>query len=168
MCSPKRASSGLAQYTSSSVIDAASRARFQPPPCRDRGRRARTPSAGPGFGAPPPGWCSRWSRCAGPSWPPGAAYSSLLYQAWTQAEETGASAAQVSTAWLRERGTRSAATLVPIVGPRTLTRLDDYLGALEVTLTDEQHIWLGETSTVEFTSCEVAERNIKARPERGG
>ncbi|MFE7036357.1 aldo/keto reductase [Streptomyces sp. NPDC057621] len=65
------------------------------------------------------------------------------------AEETGASAAQVSMAWLRERGTRSAATLVPIVGPRTLTQLDDYLGALEVTLTDEQYTRLGEVSAVE-------------------
>ncbi|WP_328491651.1 aldo/keto reductase [Streptomyces sp. NBC_00414] len=65
------------------------------------------------------------------------------------AEETGANAAQVSMAWLRERGTRSAATLIPIVGPRTLAQLDDYLGALDVTLTDEQYTRLDQVSAVE-------------------
>ncbi|GAA2513870.1 aldo/keto reductase [Winogradskya humida] len=65
------------------------------------------------------------------------------------AQETGASAAQVSMAWLRERGTRSAATIVPVVGPRTLHQLDEYLGALEVTLTDGQYTRLDEVSAVE-------------------
>jgi aryl-alcohol dehydrogenase-like predicted oxidoreductase len=66
------------------------------------------------------------------------------------AEETGASAAQVSMAWLRERGERSAATLIPIIGPRTPAQLDDYLGALEVTLTDEQYTRLDTASAVEM------------------
>ncbi|MFS8197830.1 aldo/keto reductase [Streptomyces sp. CWNU-52B] len=65
------------------------------------------------------------------------------------AEETGANAAQVSMAWLRERGERSAATFVPIVGPRTPAQLDDYLGALDVTLTDKQYTRLDEVSAVE-------------------
>jgi aryl-alcohol dehydrogenase-like predicted oxidoreductase len=66
------------------------------------------------------------------------------------AEETGASAAQVSMAWLRERGERSAATIIPIVGPRTLKQLDDYLGSLEVRLTAEQYSRLDEVSAVEL------------------
>jgi len=66
------------------------------------------------------------------------------------AEETGAGAAQVSMAWLRERGARSAATIVPIVGPRTLAQLDDYLAALDVTLTDEQYARLDEVSAVDL------------------
>jgi aryl-alcohol dehydrogenase-like predicted oxidoreductase len=66
------------------------------------------------------------------------------------AEETGASAAQVSMAWLRARGARSAATIIPIVGPRTLAQLDDYLGALDVTLTDEQYARLDTVSAVEL------------------
>lgn len=65
------------------------------------------------------------------------------------ADETGASAAQVSMAWLRQRGERSAATLIPIVGPRTLAQLDDYLGALDVSLTAEQYTRLDEVSAVE-------------------
>lgn len=66
------------------------------------------------------------------------------------ARETGASAAQVSMAWLRERGNRSAATLVPIVGPRTIAQLEEYLGALEVALTDEHYLRLDEISAVEL------------------
>jgi aryl-alcohol dehydrogenase-like predicted oxidoreductase len=66
------------------------------------------------------------------------------------ARDTGASAAQVSMAWLRQRGERSAATLVPIVGPRTLSQLDDYLAALEVTLSAEQYTRLDGVSAVEL------------------
>ncbi|GAA2711649.1 aldo/keto reductase [Actinoplanes palleronii] len=66
------------------------------------------------------------------------------------AEETGASAAQVSMAWLRERNERTAATIVPIVGPRTPAQLDDYLGALQVTLTGEQYTRLDQVSAVDL------------------
>lgn len=66
------------------------------------------------------------------------------------AEETGASAAQVSMAWLRERGDRSAATLMPIIGPRTLPQLEDYLGALEVSLTDDQYTRLDQVSATQL------------------
>ena len=66
------------------------------------------------------------------------------------ARETGASAGQVSMAWLRERGNRSAATLIPIVGPRTFNQLEDYLGALNVVLTDAQYTRLDQVSAVEL------------------
>ena len=62
------------------------------------------------------------------------------------AAETGASAAQVSMAWLRERGDRSTTAVVPIIGPRTMAQLEDYLGALDVTLTAEQYVRLDEVS----------------------
>ena len=45
------------------------------------------------------------------------------------AEETGVTPAQVAVAWVRERAARSVATLVPIIGPRSLSQLDSYLGA---------------------------------------
>jgi aryl-alcohol dehydrogenase-like predicted oxidoreductase len=61
--------------------------------------------------------------------------------------ETGASAAQISMAWLRERGNRSSTAVVPIIGPRTMAQLDDYLDALDVVLTPEQYIRLDEVST---------------------
>ena len=62
------------------------------------------------------------------------------------AAETGASAAQVSMAWIRERGHRSSTALVPIIGPRTMSQLEDYLAALDLVLTDEQYTRLDEVS----------------------
>ena len=62
------------------------------------------------------------------------------------AAEIGASAAQVSMAWLRERGNRSAATLVPIIGPRTMTQLEDYLAALDIGLSADQYTRLDQVS----------------------
>jgi aryl-alcohol dehydrogenase-like predicted oxidoreductase len=62
------------------------------------------------------------------------------------AAETGANAAQVSMAWLRERGNRSSTAIIPIIGPRTMAQLEDYLGALDVTLSDEQYTRLDEVS----------------------
>ncbi|MFA3842910.1 aldo/keto reductase [Streptomyces aureus] len=64
------------------------------------------------------------------------------------ADETGAPPAQVSVAWVRERAARSATSLVPIIGPRNLTQLDSYLGALEVELSPEQFARLSEVSAV--------------------
>ncbi|MFD5752023.1 aldo/keto reductase [Streptomyces sp. NPDC127033] len=66
------------------------------------------------------------------------------------AEETGAAPAQIAVAWVREHAARSAATLVPIIGPRSLTQLDSYLSALDVRLTDEQYTRLSEVSAVEL------------------
>lgn len=62
------------------------------------------------------------------------------------AAETGQSAAQVSMAWLRARGDRSTTALVPIIGPRTMDQLTDYLGALDLELTPEQYARLTEVS----------------------
>ncbi|MEU5144701.1 aldo/keto reductase [Streptomyces sp. NPDC021139] len=64
------------------------------------------------------------------------------------AEETGVTPAQVAVAWVRERAARSTATLVPIIGPRSLSQLESYLGALDVQLTDEQYTRLTEVSAV--------------------
>ncbi|WKN15649.1 aldo/keto reductase [Streptomyces sp. JUS-F4] len=64
------------------------------------------------------------------------------------ADETGVTPAQVAVAWVRERADRSAASLVPIIGPRTLTQLDSYLGTLDVRLTPEQYARLSDVSAV--------------------
>ena len=64
------------------------------------------------------------------------------------AEETGVTPAQVAVAWVRERAARSVATLVPMIGPRTLAQLDSYLGALDVQLTDAQYTRLTEVSAM--------------------
>ncbi|MFD7378153.1 aldo/keto reductase [Streptomyces mirabilis] len=64
------------------------------------------------------------------------------------AEETGASPAQVSVAWLRERAAQASTSYIPIIGPRNITQLDDYLGALDVQLTPKQLTRLSDVSTV--------------------
>jgi len=66
------------------------------------------------------------------------------------AEEVGASPAQVSMAWLRERGERSSSAIVPIVGPRSLAHLEEYLGSLDVVLSPEQYDELDRTSRPEL------------------
>ncbi|WP_149179207.1 aldo/keto reductase [Streptomyces sp. TRM49041] len=64
------------------------------------------------------------------------------------AEETGVSAARVAIAWLRARAARSATAMVPVIGPRTVDQLDDYLAALELTLDDEQVARLDKASAI--------------------
>ena len=64
------------------------------------------------------------------------------------AEQVGRTPAQVATAWVRERARRLAAPAVPIIGPRRLSQLDDYLAALTLNLTDEQYDRLDEVSQV--------------------
>ncbi|WP_327172892.1 aldo/keto reductase [Streptomyces sp. NBC_01336] len=62
--------------------------------------------------------------------------------------ECGVMPAQVAVAWVRERAARSVATLVPVIGPRSLAQLDGYLGALGVRLTDEQYTRLTDVGAV--------------------
>ena len=50
------------------------------------------------------------------------------------AEQKDATPIQVSVAWLLEKDVVTA----PIIGPRTVDHLEEYLGALEISLTDEE------------------------------
>jgi aryl-alcohol dehydrogenase-like predicted oxidoreductase len=54
------------------------------------------------------------------------------------AEEIGVPPAQVAMAWLRDLDARSTTSVVSIIGPRTAAQLEDYLAALDVSLTREQ------------------------------
>ena len=54
------------------------------------------------------------------------------------AAEVGARPAHVAMAWLRHRGGLAATPFVPIIGPRDVAQLDDYLAALQLTLTPQQ------------------------------
>jgi hypothetical protein len=49
---------------------------------------------------------------------------------------------------LRERAARAATTYVTIIGPRDTRQLGDYVGALDVELTDQQYARLTEVSAV--------------------
>jgi len=50
------------------------------------------------------------------------------------AKQNGATPVQISVAWLRHKDIVTA----PIIGPRTVDHLEEYLGALEVSLSDDE------------------------------
>jgi aryl-alcohol dehydrogenase-like predicted oxidoreductase len=58
------------------------------------------------------------------------------------AKEVGAKPGQVAVAWVSARG------VLPIIGARTPEQLEDHLGALEVTLSDEQLRRLDEVTAI--------------------
>nr|WP_258401790.1 aldo/keto reductase [Micromonospora noduli] len=66
----------------------------------------------------------------------------------TMAEELGASAVQVSLAWLRRRAALAPTALIPIVGPRILTQLEEYLKSLQLELSDQYYRQLDEVSAI--------------------
>ena len=73
--------------------------------------------------------------------------------------ETGASASQVSLAWLSDR---PAVTSV-ILGARTVEQLEDNLGAADLELTDEQRARLDEASTPRTDIYPYGEQAIQQR-----
>jgi aryl-alcohol dehydrogenase-like predicted oxidoreductase len=64
------------------------------------------------------------------------------------ADECGTSAAQISMAWLRARTARSSTAMIPVIGPRTAAQLDEYLHALDLTLTGQQYDRLEQASEI--------------------
>ena len=60
------------------------------------------------------------------------------------ADELGASSAQVATAWVKGQGYG----LIPIVGARKVSQLQDTLGAVELTLSPDQLARLDEVSRI--------------------
>ncbi|MNO39329.1 L-glyceraldehyde 3-phosphate reductase [compost metagenome] len=64
------------------------------------------------------------------------------------AEEQGATATHIAIAWLLHKARRSSTALVPILGSRTREQFDATLGALNVTLSDEQFARLDAASAI--------------------
>ena len=64
------------------------------------------------------------------------------------ASELGVPPARVAVAWLLERARRSPTGVVPVIGPRTVDQLDDYLAALDVDLGAEIYDRLDRASTI--------------------
>jgi aryl-alcohol dehydrogenase-like predicted oxidoreductase len=58
------------------------------------------------------------------------------------AKEVGGKPGQVAVAWVRAKG------VLPVVGTRTPEQLQDHLGALKITLTDEQVRRLDEVTAI--------------------
>jgi aryl-alcohol dehydrogenase-like predicted oxidoreductase len=68
------------------------------------------------------------------------------------AGDLDATPAQVATAWLLERCRRLVTPAFPVVGPRSLAHLDDYLAALTLTMTPVQFDELDRLSAPELGS----------------
>jgi aryl-alcohol dehydrogenase-like predicted oxidoreductase len=66
------------------------------------------------------------------------------------ANEINTTAVQVSLAWLRRRAALAPTALIPIVGPRSLTHLEEYLRSLELRLDDQHYRRLDEVSAVQM------------------
>ena len=64
------------------------------------------------------------------------------------AAETGFQPSEVAVAWLRERARRSATTLVPVIGPRSVAQIESYLKSLEMQLDGAQYSRLEEASAI--------------------
>ncbi|WP_067669159.1 aldo/keto reductase [Nocardia miyunensis] len=64
------------------------------------------------------------------------------------ADEVGASAVQVSLAWLRRRAALARTALIPIVGPRSPAHLEEYLRSVHLELSDQHYEHLDEVSAV--------------------
>jgi aryl-alcohol dehydrogenase-like predicted oxidoreductase len=64
------------------------------------------------------------------------------------AGETGASPVEVSLTWLRRRAQLARTALIPILGPRTLPQLEEYLRSLSIQLDDEHYRALDHISAV--------------------
>lgn len=74
--------------------------------------------------------------------------SSIVDTVLAIAEEVGRTPAQVATAWVNEHSGRLATSSIPIIGPRSLSQLEDYLEALSLELTVEQYERLSEVSAI--------------------
>jgi aryl-alcohol dehydrogenase-like predicted oxidoreductase len=64
------------------------------------------------------------------------------------ADEMGSGAVQVSLAWLRRRAALARTALIPIVGPRSLMHLEEYLRSLDLELAEQHYQRLNEVSSI--------------------
>jgi aryl-alcohol dehydrogenase-like predicted oxidoreductase len=64
------------------------------------------------------------------------------------AAEQGATPTHIAIAWLRDKAALSNTGLIPILGSRTREQFDATLGALQVTLSDEQVARLDNASAI--------------------
>ena len=69
-------------------------------------------------------------------------------------------------AWLLERARRSPTGIVPIIGPRTVEQVDDYLKALDVVIDAETYDGLDRVSRIPLG--QPHEANAERRPTTVG
>ena len=77
------------------------------------------------------------------------------------ADRLGVPPARVAVAWLLERARRSPTGVVPVIGPRTVEQLDDYVAALDVDLGTEIYHRLDDASRIPLG--QPHEQNVERR-----
>lgn len=83
------------------------------------------------------------------------------------AAEVDRPAAQVAMAWVNEQSARRHTPTVPVIGPRSLAQLDDYLEALTLTLSPEQFARLSTASAPGLGVPHEGNLNNRARLQGG-
>jgi aryl-alcohol dehydrogenase-like predicted oxidoreductase len=76
--------------------------------------------------------------------------ASVVDEVLAIAGETGTTAVQVSLGWLRHRAAQAPTALIPVVGPRSLHHLHEYLQALEHRYDAHHYQRLDQVSAVEL------------------
>jgi aryl-alcohol dehydrogenase-like predicted oxidoreductase len=76
--------------------------------------------------------------------------SATVGEVLTVADELGVQPAQLAVAWLVERAQRSSTGVVPVIGPRSVEQLDDYLAALSIEIDAPTYDRLDEVSGVDL------------------
>ncbi len=76
--------------------------------------------------------------------------SAIVDEVLTVADELGVQPAQLAVAWLVERARRSSTGVVPVIGPRSVQQLDDYLAALSVEIDAPTYERLDQVSRVDL------------------
>lgn len=84
----------------------------------------------------------------GPGIEDGAQRTAVVDTVLAVADELGTSPVHVSLSWLRRRAALASTTMIPIVGPRTPAHLEQYLGSLDLDLSDQQYQRLDDVSAV--------------------
>jgi aryl-alcohol dehydrogenase-like predicted oxidoreductase len=74
--------------------------------------------------------------------------AAVVDEVLTIARETDSTAVQVSLAWLRRRAALSTTALIPILGPRSVTHLKEYLRSFELDIDTHHHQRLDDVSAV--------------------
>jgi aryl-alcohol dehydrogenase-like predicted oxidoreductase len=74
--------------------------------------------------------------------------SAVVDEVLAIAGEIGSTAVHVALAWLRQRAAQTSTALIPIVGPRSVPHLEDYLRSLELEIDARQYQRLDEVSAV--------------------
>ena len=74
--------------------------------------------------------------------------TAVLDEVLAIAHEAGSTAVQVSLAWLRHRAALSPTALIPIVGPRSVSHLQDYLRSFELENDPQHNQRLDEVSAI--------------------